>query len=49
MYNTLQSGMASAERVFDLLDEPEESPDREPPLPSPTAERLRRDASSSST
>ena len=28
MYNTLQSGMASAERVFDLLDEPEESPDR---------------------
>ena len=30
MYNTLQSGVASAERVFDLLDEPEESPDREP-------------------
>jgi ABC-type multidrug transport system fused ATPase/permease subunit len=28
MYNTLQSGVASAERVFDLLDEPEESPDR---------------------
>lgn len=27
MYNTLQSGVASAERVFDLLDEPEESPD----------------------
>ena len=26
MYNTLQSGVASAERVFDLLDEPEESP-----------------------
>jgi len=25
MYNTLQSGVASAERVFDLLDEPEES------------------------
>ena len=24
MYNTLQSGVASAERVFDLLDEPEE-------------------------
>ncbi|ODR08828.1 ABC transporter ATP-binding protein [Mycolicibacillus koreensis] len=24
MYNTLQSGMASAERVFDFLDEPEE-------------------------
>jgi ATP-binding cassette, subfamily B, fatty acid transporter len=33
MYNTLQSGVASAERVFDLLDEPEESPDRESPLP----------------
>ena len=29
MYNTLQSGVASAERVFDLLDEPEEPPDRE--------------------
>ena len=28
MYNTLQSGVASAERVFELLDEPEESPDR---------------------
>lgn len=27
MYNTLQSGVASAERVFDLLDEPEEPPD----------------------
>src|SRR6201988_3333853 len=27
MYNTLQSGMASAERVFDLLDAEEESPD----------------------
>ena len=25
MYNTLQSGVASAERVFDFLDEPEES------------------------
>jgi ATP-binding cassette, subfamily B, fatty acid transporter len=34
MYNTLQSGVASAERVFDLLDEPEESPDREPALRS---------------
>ena len=33
MYNTLQSGMASAERVFDLLDEPEESPDSELILP----------------
>ena len=34
MYNTLQSGVASAERVFELLDEPEESPDRERSLPS---------------
>lgn len=33
MYNTLQSGVASAERVFDLLDEPEESPDAEPVPP----------------
>ncbi|QUR68485.1 ABC transporter ATP-binding protein [Mycobacterium spongiae] len=30
MYNTLQSGVASAERVFDLLDESEEAPDPEP-------------------
>ncbi|KAA1245163.1 ABC transporter ATP-binding protein, partial [Mycobacterium simiae] len=30
MYNTLQSGVASAERVFELLDEPEESPDPKP-------------------
>jgi ATP-binding cassette, subfamily B, fatty acid transporter len=29
MYNTLQSGVASAERVFDLLDEAEEPPDPE--------------------
>jgi ABC-type multidrug transport system fused ATPase/permease subunit len=35
MYNALQSGVASAERVFDLLDEPEESPDAEP-APGPT-------------
>jgi ATP-binding cassette subfamily B protein len=27
MYNTLQSGVASAERVFEFLDEPEEPPD----------------------
>lgn len=34
MYNTLQSGVASAERVFDLLDEPEEPPDHAPaPIP----------------
>ena len=26
MYNTLQSGVASAERVFDFLDEPEGDP-----------------------
>ncbi len=37
MYNTLQSGVASAERVFDLLDEPEEPPDHEavPVSPGP--------------
>ena len=34
MYNTLQSGVASAERVFDFLDEPEESPDRDAALPT---------------
>jgi ATP-binding cassette, subfamily B, fatty acid transporter len=34
MYNTLQSGVASAERVFDLLDEPEEPPDREQTHPN---------------
>ncbi len=36
MYNTLQSGVASAERVFTLLDEPEEPPDpaRPPARPS---------------
>ena len=34
MYNVLQSGVASAERVFNLLDEPEEPPDREVPRPS---------------
>ena len=33
MYNTLQSGVASAARVFNLLDEPEEPPDSEPALP----------------
>ena len=35
MYNTLQSGVASAERVFDLLDAEEESPDLPAALPSP--------------
>ena len=38
MYNTLQSGVASAERVFELLDEPEESPDRSRTLPSSNGE-----------
>ena len=33
MYNALQSGIVSAERVFDLLDEPEESPDAAPAAP----------------
>jgi ATP-binding cassette subfamily B protein len=33
MYNTLQSGIASAERVFDLLDADEQPPD--PPTPVP--------------
>ena len=37
MYNTLQSGVASAERVFELLDEAEEKPDASPEagLPPP--------------
>jgi ATP-binding cassette, subfamily B, fatty acid transporter len=34
MYNALQSGVASAERVFDLLDAEEESPDKPVQLPS---------------
>jgi ATP-binding cassette subfamily B protein len=33
MYNTMQSGIASAERVFDLLDAEEETPDRPVALP----------------
>lgn len=33
MYNTLQSGVASAERVFDFLDEPEEPPSTARELP----------------
>jgi ABC-type multidrug transport system fused ATPase/permease subunit len=33
MYNTLQSGIASAERVFDLLDAEEESPELDVALP----------------
>jgi ABC-type multidrug transport system fused ATPase/permease subunit len=39
MYNTLQSGMASAERVFDLLDAPEEAPDSASDLPSMNGQR----------
>ena len=39
MYNTLQSGMASAERVFDLLDAPEQTPDAPVVLPSPNGQR----------
>ena len=40
MYNTLQSGVASAERVFDFLDEPEEVPDAAAALP-PVGETAR--------
>ena len=39
MYNTLQSGMASAERVFGFLDEPEETPSPTRQLP-PDAGRV---------
>jgi len=35
MANLLQSGVASAERVFELLDEAEESPDADPALSVP--------------
>ncbi len=41
MYNALQSGMASAERVFELLDEPEEAPDPAPVQPNGQGPRLR--------
>ncbi len=41
MYNTLQSGIASAERVFELLDAEEETPDNPAPLPSPDGQRGR--------
>lgn len=40
MYNTLQSGVASAERVFDLLDAPEETPDPAAELPVGRAGRV---------
>ena len=37
MANVLQSGVASAERVFELLDEPEESPDPTDPVEVPVS------------
>ena len=41
MINLLQSGMASAERVFELLDETEESPDHaDAPFPDPLRGRV---------
>jgi ATP-binding cassette, subfamily B, multidrug efflux pump len=41
MINLLQSGMASAERVFDLLDETEERPDTaDAPFPDPVRGRV---------
>ena len=41
MANLLQSGVASAERVFELLDEEEQAPDDEPAqTPPPSASRL---------
>lgn len=41
MIQVLQSGVASAERVFALLDEPEESPDRtDAPFPDPVRGRV---------
>jgi ATP-binding cassette subfamily B protein len=40
MFNTLQSGIASAERVFDFLDETEESPDALAVLPVASAPRV---------
>ncbi|MHA3020072.1 ABC transporter ATP-binding protein [Mycobacterium sp. BMJ-28] len=41
MYNTLQSGIASAERIFDVLDAPEEAADPAPvPAVGPAAGRV---------
>lgn len=41
MIQVLQSGVASAERVFALLDEPEETPDRpDAPFPDPVRGRV---------
>ena len=42
MYNTMQSGIASAERVFDLLDADEQTPDSPAPRRRPSARRPRR-------
>ena len=40
--NVLQSGVASAERVFELLDEPDQSPDRDAPeLPAAPRGKVR--------
>ncbi|GAA2718656.1 ABC transporter ATP-binding protein [Actinocorallia aurantiaca] len=39
LVNLLQSGLASAERVFSLLDEPEQSPDPDEPEQSPEPRR----------
>jgi ATP-binding cassette, subfamily B, fatty acid transporter len=44
MYNTLQSGVASAERVFDLLDAEEQEPDSGVPLPSMNGQHPGREA-----
>ena len=40
MYNSLQSGIASAERIFDLLDAPEESAEPTAAAPAPGAGRV---------
>jgi ATP-binding cassette, subfamily B, fatty acid transporter len=40
MYNTLQSGVASAERVFELLDEPQEPADNPGALPQESPGRV---------
>jgi len=40
MMNLLQSGVASAERVFEVLDEPEQSPDGTASLPDPLAGKV---------
>jgi ATP-binding cassette, subfamily B, fatty acid transporter len=47
MYNTLQSGVASAERVLSLLDAAEEKPDQQPTLAAPAGPRRSRKAGAS--